>query len=96
MGNEGALPSPASREFILWLDHEFYRDAPEAMLRIKTPQIELRMVPGQWRTRSEENVEVGRHVPPSSARVANFMLYFEERFSTQSMGRATQIMAMAE
>src|SRR6185312_7216029 len=29
MANEGKLPPPASREFILWLHHEFYRDAPE-------------------------------------------------------------------
>src|SRR5229473_5801434 len=49
MGNDGALPPPASREFILWLHREFYRDAPEAMLLIKTEQAELRMEPGEWR-----------------------------------------------
>ena len=46
-GNEGTLPPPASTEFIMWLHRELYRDAPEAMLRIKTPQIELRIEPGQ-------------------------------------------------
>jgi Fic family protein len=95
MANEGTLPSPASREFILWLHREFYRGAPEAMLLIKTERAELRMEPGEWRTRPEEDVEVGRHVPPSSARVADFMRYFEERFQVQTMGRATQIMAIA-
>jgi Fic family protein len=95
MGNEGTLPPPASREFILWLHREFYRGAPEAMLLIKTERAELRMEPGEWRTRPEEDVEVGRHVPPSSARVADFMRYFEERFQVQTMGRATQIMAIA-
>jgi hypothetical protein len=35
-----------------------------------------------WRTRPEEDIEVGRHVPPSRARVADFMRYFEERFQT--------------
>jgi Fic family protein len=95
MGNDGTLPPPASREFILWLHREFYRDAPEAMLLIKTERAELRMEPGEWRTRPEENVEVGRHVPPSSARVADFMRYFEERFQVQMMGRATQTMAIA-
>ncbi len=95
MGNLGALPPPTSREFILWLHREFYRDAPEALLLIKTERAELRMQPGEWRTRSEENVEVGRHVPPPSARVADFMRYFEERFRVQTMGRATQIMAIA-
>jgi Fic family protein len=95
MGNEGTLPPPASREFILWLHREFYRDAPEAMLLIKTERAEFRMEPGEWRTRPEEDVEVGRHVPPSSARVADFMCYFEERFQVQKMGRATQTMAIA-
>jgi Fic family protein len=95
MGNEGTLPPPASREFILWLHREFYRGAPEAMLLIKTERAELRMEPGEWRTRPEEDVEVGRHVAPSSARVADFMRYFEERFQVQTMGRATQIMAIA-
>jgi Fic family protein len=95
MGSEGTLPPPASREFILWLHREFYRDAPEAMLLIKTERAELRMEPGEWRTRPEEDVEVERHVPPSSARVADFMRYFEERFQVQRMGRATQTMAIA-
>ena len=95
MGNEGTLPPPASREFILWLHREFYRDAPEVVLLIKTERAELRMEPGEWRTRPEEDVEVGRHVPPSSARVADFMRYFEERFQVQKMGRATQTMAIA-
>jgi len=95
MGNDGTLPPPASREFILWLHREFYRDAPEAMLLIKTERAELRMEPGEWRTRPDEDVEVGRHVPPSSARVADFMRYFEERFQVQKMGRATQTMAIA-
>ena len=95
MGNDGTLPPPASSEFILWLHREFYRDAPEAMLLIKTERAELRMEPGEWRTRPEEDVEVGRHVPPSSARVADFMRYFEERFQVQKMGRATQTMAIA-
>ncbi len=95
MGNDGTLPPPASRAFVLWLHREFYRDAPEAMLLIQTGRVELRMAPGEWRTRREEDVEVGRHMPPSSACVADFMRYFEERFQVQQMGRATQTMAIA-
>ena len=95
MGNQGALPPPASREFILWLHREFYRGAPQSMLLIKTGRTELPMEPGEWRTHAQEDVNVGRHVPPSSASVADFMRYFEERFRVQTMGRATQIMAIA-
>ena len=43
----------------------------------------------------EHDVAVGRHVPPSSARVADFMRYFAERFTLDKMGRAAQLMAMA-
>jgi Fic family protein len=95
LGAQGNLPPPASGEFIRWLHREFYRDAPAAALVIKTGKVALHMQPGAWRTRPEEDVDVGRHVPPSSARIAEFMRYFEERFSFQTMGRATQIMAIA-
>jgi Fic family protein len=65
------------------------------MLLIQAPGRVLRMTPGEWRTDVEHDVAVGRHVPPSSARVADFMRYFEERFALDTMGRAAQIMAMA-
>ena len=56
------------------------------MLLIQAPGRVLRMTPGEWRTDVEHDVAVGRHVPPSSARVADFMRYFEERFALDSMG----------
>jgi Fic family protein len=95
MAGEGILPAPASMEFILWLHREFYRDAPESALLVGTAERALRMIPGEWRADVEHDVAVGRHVPPSSARVADFMQYFEERFALDKMGRAAQIMAMA-
>jgi Fic family protein len=95
MAGEGVLPAPASRDFLRWLHREFYCDAPESVLLIQTPGRVLRMTPGEWRTDVEHDVAVGRHVPPSSARVADFMRYFEERFALDRMGRAAQIMAMA-
>src|ERR1700730_10283793 len=49
MVGEGALPAPASRDFLRWLHLEFYRDAPESMLLIQTPGRVLRMTPGEWR-----------------------------------------------
>lgn len=91
----GALPPPASREFLLGLHREFYRDAPDAALLMKTPQREFRMAPGEWRSNPDQDVAVGRHVPPSSARVEEFMEYFERRFNLDRMGRATRIMAIA-
>jgi Fic family protein len=53
------------------------------------------MVPGEWRSHPDQDMDVGRHVPPCSPRVAQFMQYFEKRFRFEQMGRAGQIMAIA-
>lgn len=74
------LPEPASQEFVLWLHREFYREAPDDMLTITSGNRVVKMVPGEWRSRAEHEVGVGRHVPPSSDRVAAFMTTFAERY----------------
>jgi Fic family protein len=94
MALENRLPEPASASFILWLHREFYRDAPKAMLRISGNGREFTMRPGEWRSRPDEDVAVGRHQPPSSARVADFMNYFETRYRFDRLGKASKIMAM--
>jgi Fic family protein len=53
------------------------------------------MTPGAWRARPEHDVAVGRHVPPSSQRVDEFMQYFARRYEFSAMGKAGRIMAMA-
>lgn len=90
-----SLPEPASIEFIRWLHLEFYRDAPEEMLRIRSNHAEFLMVAGEWRSKPEHDVSVGRHIPPSSDRVADFMTHFEKRFHFEKLGQASRIMAMA-
>jgi Fic family protein len=74
------LPEAASQDFIRWLHREFYKDAPAAVLRVRGAGREFRMEPGQWRSSPEADVAVGRHLPPSSDRVAAFMAYFESRY----------------
>ena len=91
----GELPEPASREFIRWLHREFYRDAPDAMLVIRGAGREFRMEPGVFRTLPEHEVEVGRHLPPSSAAVEAFMRHFEERYRLERMGKGARIRAIA-
>jgi Fic family protein len=65
------------------------------MLIIKGAGRELPMIPGEWRSRPEEDVEVGSHLPPASDRVAAFMGHFERRFRFGTMGQASRIMAIA-
>ena len=92
---EDRLPEPASRDFIRWLHAEFYRDAPQAMLSIRSAHAEIRMAPGEWRSAPEHDVAVGRHIPPSSRSVESFMRHFERRYRFEGTGPAARILAMA-
>jgi Fic family protein len=92
---DGQLPEPASVEFVKWLHLEFYRDAPDEWLRIRNQNAELIMEPGAWRSKPEHDVAVGRHVPPSSHRVDDFMRYFERRYAFKPLKMAGRIMAIA-
>jgi Fic family protein len=91
---EGRLEEPAAASFIAWLHSEFYRDAPEAMLKIEGAGRSFLMVAGAWRNAPEHDVAVGRHAPPSSERVDDFMSHFEQRFRFTSMGAAAKVMAI--
>lgn len=92
---EGALPEPASCDFIRWLHREFYRDAPEAMLMIEGAGRRFRMEPGALRSAALHDVAVGRHVPPGSDRVTAFMEHFERRYRLEPLGKSARIIAMA-
>ena len=94
MAAQGRLPEPASVDFIRWLHAEFYRDAEELMLRIKGAGQEFIMTPGEWRSAPEHDVAVGRHVPPSSGRVGDFMDYFERRYRFEKLGKAGRVLAI--
>lgn len=101
----GELPDPADSEFIRQLHRDFYVGASEAMLTIKGKSHSFIMSPGEWRRLPEQDVEVGRHLPPSSDRVPDFMVYFYSRFAFEpppgavltavGSGKAKRIMAMA-
>jgi Fic family protein len=94
MAEEGRLPDPASVDFIRWLHREFYRDAPREMLLIRGDGREFVMQPGAWRSRPEHDVAVGRHQPPSSERVAEFMTYFADRYRFHQLGKAARMLAI--
>jgi Fic family protein len=92
----GTLDEPASRSFIRHLHERFYLNAPETMLWVSGASGgKIRMTPGEWRRGPEQEVAVGRHVPPSSHEVERFMAYFESRFRLGPMGPAQRIVAIA-
>jgi Fic family protein len=94
MAAQGQLPEPASAEFIQWLHSEFYRDADESILRVMGAGREFVMRPGEWRSKREHDVAVGRHEPPSSDRVNSFMAYFEKRYRFEKLGMAGRVLSI--
>jgi Fic family protein len=89
------LSEPASRELIQWMHRTFYEDAPESMLRVEDDRGPLVLVPGEFRDASTREIAVGRHLPPSGARVADFMAYFEKRYRFAPLGTSARVFAMA-
>src|SRR5260370_14290524 len=95
MAAAGRLPEPASSEFLRELHREFYREAPQATLIVRSATRSFKMTPGEWRSRPEQDVAVGRPMPPSSGRVGAFISAFAERDRVKQMGKATPIQALA-
>ncbi len=94
MAAAGTLSEPASQDFILWLHREFYRDAPAEMLRVGEGSKAFLITPGVWRSGEEQDVAVGRHIPPSSDRVPDFMDVFASRYRLAPLGKAGRILAI--
>lgn len=94
MGVAGEVPEPASADFIRWLHREFYDGAPQDMLQVLGRDRSLIMTPGEWRSGSEHDVAVGRHIPPASPYVAAFMDYFASRYRFEDLGKATRILTI--
>ena len=91
----GTLDEPASRDLIRWMHRTFYEGASERMLRVEHPAGPFMLVPGEFRGDATHDVAVGRHQPPSSARVGALMEYFEQRYRFASLGASARIVAMA-
>jgi Fic family protein len=92
---KGKLGNPCSLAFVQWLHERFYDGVNPSQLRIKTSAREIQMTPGVFRLSAEENVSVGRHLPPESRHVAEFMHYFQERFDDRYRGESQRILALA-
>lgn len=94
LAGEHHLPEPASCDFVRRLHREFYSEVPKEMLVIRAAQREFEMTPGAWRSQPEHDVAVGRHIPPSSSRVAAFMEYFENHYRFHGLGKAARVLAI--
>ncbi len=96
MHRTGALPSPTSVAFLTRIHRVFYEEMPEDFRFVAHPDGKYeKIVPGRMRQEGDAEVDVGRHRPPSSARVADFMAYFEKRFEAAERSASGRIIAIA-
>lgn len=91
---DGRLGDPTTPEFIRWLHSAFYDGASEEMLTIRHGERVILMTPGAFRARADEDVNVGRHIPPSSPHVADFMARFADRYRADRLGAGSRIIAI--
>lgn len=93
LSRENFLNLPLAR-VILWRHREVFQGAAPEMVTLQSDDRLLVTTPGIWRNLPEHDVIVGHHHPPSSGRVADFMLHFETRYRLEPPGKSSRIVAM--
>lgn len=96
MHRDGTMPTPTSVEFLTWVHRAFYDEMPDEFRMIDHPDgTQEPIVPGRMRQPGDREVAVGRHLPPSSDRVAAFMEHFDKRFRIAERSASGRIIAIA-
>jgi len=85
---------PLTTTYALWLHREFCRRLPEDMLWVEDSHSHrrVRVEPGELRN---DEVEVGRHLPPAAAALPKFLARFEEAYNPRALSKIRQIVALA-
>lgn len=93
--DRGEAPTPiVSVEFILWVHREFCSRLPDDLLWVENPQTHerQRVVPGELR---EQQVRIGRHIPPPAAELQAFLARFAEVYASPGLSSLRKIIAVA-
>src|SRR4051812_35808265 len=86
-------PSICSPEFLCWVHKEFYLRLPEPFRKVKTKSGREDIVqPGEFR---KCEVEVGRHIAPSSATLEQFLSRFQSVYEPTGLSPIQRIIAAA-
>ncbi|OEU73225.1 MAG: cell filamentation protein Fic [Desulfuromonadales bacterium C00003093] len=85
--------SICSRTFLCWIHQEFYDRLPREFREIRTPDGDIKTVtPGKLR---EDEVEVGRHLPPASGALVLFLQRFKKCYGNTTRGEIRKVIAAA-
>jgi Fic family protein len=82
-----------SIEYIKWLHDEFCKRLPEELLWIENPDTGnlIHVDPGELRTGF---VAVGRHIPPGSEFLPDFLTRFQDAYATHKLSRVRQVISL--
>jgi len=82
-----------SKTFLCWIHQEFCDRLPSEFREIELPDGGIKIViPGELR---EDEVEVGRHLPPASGTLDLFLQRFEDCYEDPKLGEIQKIIAAA-
>jgi Fic family protein len=96
MHREGILPRSTSVAFLTWVHKSFYYEMPdEFRFVVELDGAMEPIIPGPMRQEGDSEVAVGRHLPPSSGRVAAFMDHFYKGFQIAACSAGGRIIAIA-
>lgn len=96
MHADGTLPVPTSFEFLTWVHEAFYNEMPpEYRVVVHGDGRVEDIIPGRIRSEGDQEIEVGRHRPPSSDRVEAFLAHFDQRFRIAERSASTRIISIA-
>jgi Fic family protein len=92
-GQELTLKTVCSTAFILTLHRRFYEGLPESLRQLRDENEIVAMVePGQWR---QQNVKVGRHVPPDAKGLASLMEGFCDEYRSARYPGYSRLIGLA-
>lgn len=80
-------------DFLCWVHREFYARLPEDFCRISAPDGSVKTVmPGELR---RDEVEVGRHLPPASSSLPDFLARFAAVYGDPRLSSVQKVVATA-
>lgn len=96
MIDEGEAPEvcPLSAEYGRWIHREFCDRMPEELLWVENPDTgeKIKVIPGVQR---EENVKIGRHIPPRPENLDMFLARFDVAYDAEKLSKLQRITSVA-
>lgn len=86
--------SPTTITYVKWLHREFCNRLPDDMLWVEsmTGVRRVRITPGELR---DDEVQIGRHLPPVATALPRFLERFEEAYDPRGLSKVRQVIAIA-